>query len=52
MFEELWNHRVANTQTQVQAYKTELVAMERKVEQFLDRIGESDVPSVWPRCLR
>jgi site-specific DNA recombinase len=46
MFEELWNHRLANTQSQMQAYRAELVAVERRVQQFLDRIGESDVPAV------
>jgi site-specific DNA recombinase len=46
MFEDVWNHRLANTNTQVQAHKTELIVIERKVEQFLDRIADADVPSV------
>jgi hypothetical protein len=37
---------VTDPESQIGLYKTELIAIERKVEQFLDRIADADVPSV------
>jgi hypothetical protein len=46
MFEDLWNHRLANTAEQEKALKTELEKTQRSVEQFLDRIAVAQLPSV------
>jgi site-specific DNA recombinase len=46
MFKDLWNHRLAAAETQGQSLRTELAKIDRQVEQFLDRIADTDVPSV------
>src|SRR5690606_22676009 len=46
MFEELWNHRLAASESYARTLKAELAKIERQVEQFLDRIVDADTPSV------
>lgn len=46
MFEDVWNHRLGMIHTDAQTYKAQLIDIERKVEQFLDRIADADVPSI------
>jgi DNA invertase Pin-like site-specific DNA recombinase len=46
MFEDSWNHRLANAAEQEKALKTELEKTQRSVEQFLDRIAVAQLPSV------
>jgi site-specific DNA recombinase len=46
VFEEFWNRRLDTLDAQAEEYKTQLIVVERKVEQFLDRIADSDVPAI------
>ncbi len=46
MFEELWNHRLAMSEARVRNLKSEMAKIERQVGQFLDRITDTDMPSV------
>ena len=46
MFEDLWNHRLATAETRRCDVETELVKIERGVEQMLDRIAQAQLPSV------
>ena len=46
MFEELWHHRLGTTAATLQAYEAQVVDIERKVEQLVDRITQADVPSI------
>ncbi len=46
MFEDIWNQRLSAGQARSQSLKIELSKIERKVEQFLDRIADAEVPSV------
>ena len=46
MFKDLWAHRASFAKAQTQTLKQELASIERKVGQFLDRIADTDIPSV------
>ena len=46
MFKDLWDHRLDSQKTVGQSLKTEITAVDRKVEQLLDRIVDADSPSV------
>ncbi len=46
MFEDLWNHRLANAAAQSQMLKSELAKTERQVEQLLDRILDAETATV------
>lgn len=46
MFKDLWDHRLATGAERTKALKAELVKVNSQVEQFLDRIAETTVPSV------
>jgi site-specific DNA recombinase len=46
VFEEFWHRRLDTLDAQAEVYKTQLIVVERKVEQFLDRIADSDVPAI------
>jgi site-specific DNA recombinase len=46
MFENVWNHRLGMLHTDAQTYKAQLIDVERKVQQFLDRIADAEVPSI------
>ena len=46
MFKDLWDHRLATGATRAKALKTELAKVTEQVEQFLDRIADTTVPSV------
>jgi septal ring factor EnvC (AmiA/AmiB activator) len=46
MFKALWNHRLRWTETRTSALKTELTKIQKQADQFLDRIAETNVPSV------
>ncbi|HEX3913872.1 MAG TPA: hypothetical protein VHW71_10225, partial [Steroidobacteraceae bacterium] len=46
VFEEFWNRRLDTLDAQAEVHKTQLIVVERKVEQFLDRIADSDVPAI------
>ena len=46
MFDDLWNHRLAAAEAHARSLRTELAKIDRQVEQFLDRIADTDVQSV------
>ncbi|QQG35157.1 MAG: recombinase family protein [Micavibrio aeruginosavorus] len=46
MFKDLWGHRAAHGEGRTKALKSELVKIEKQVDQFLDRIADAEVPSV------
>ncbi|HKJ61633.1 MAG TPA: recombinase family protein [Hyphomicrobiales bacterium] len=46
MLRKIWDARQDGTQTQSRSLKTELRATEKKVDQFLDRIAETDSPAL------
>lgn len=46
MFAKLWIHRIATAETRTRSLKSELVKVEKQVDQFLDRIADADTPSV------
>lgn len=46
MFEKIWNHRLTNGETRRRSLKDELGAVEKQVEQFLDRIADADAPAI------
>jgi hypothetical protein len=46
MFKTLWDARLASGAAQTRSLKSELAKIEREVEQFLDRIAETEVSSV------
>lgn len=48
MFEDLWNQRLATTETSRSGLETELAKIEREVEQFLDRIAQHNCPRSSP----
>lgn len=50
MFEELWNHELAAGQARMRALKVELDKLKAQTERLLDRLVETDVPSVVSTC--
>ncbi len=46
MFKNLWNHKLISGQSRARTMQTELVKVEKQVEQFLDRLVDADSPSV------
>ena len=46
MFKTLWDHRLASQVETGRALDAELSTIERQIEQFLDRIADTDVPSI------
>jgi site-specific DNA recombinase len=46
MFKALWDRRVASEEETRRTLETDLSTIERQVEQFLDRIAETDMPSI------
>lgn len=46
MFRKLWDHRLQSETERKAALKHEITAIERKVDQLLDRIVETETPSV------
>jgi site-specific DNA recombinase len=46
MLKDLWEHRLTQGATQAKALALELTKIDRQVEQFLERIVETNVPSV------
>ncbi len=46
MFEDLWNRRLTQAESQSKALSAQLVKVERQVAQFLERILDASVPSV------
>ena len=46
MLQMVWDHRVASADDVKRSLRSELAKIERDVEQFLDRMLESDTPSV------
>ncbi len=46
MFKDIWEHRQTNGETRIRSLKSELVKIEKQVEQFLDRIGNTDTASI------
>ena len=42
---KIWDARLDGTQTQSRSLETELRATDKKVDKFLDRIAETDIPS-------
>ena len=46
MFKELWNDRLASGEARLRGLKTELIKIEKQIEQFLDRIADTSVSSV------
>ena len=46
MFQDLWSHRLTQSEAHTQALKAELGKIERQVSQLLDRIIDATVPSV------
>ena len=46
MFADLWNNRLASSEGKERSLKNELKKIEKEVEQFLDRIADTNVPSV------
>ena len=46
MFEDLWNHRLESAQGRALTLKKELEKIMAQVDQFLDRIAATNVPSV------
>jgi site-specific DNA recombinase len=46
MFEDLWNHRLANGVERTKALRAELAKVERQEGQLLDRIVEASAPAV------
>lgn len=46
MLRMVWDHRIASAEEMKRSLKAELAKIERDVEQFLDRMLESDTPSV------
>ncbi|MCP8896363.1 recombinase family protein [Shinella daejeonensis] len=46
MFKDLWDHRAAQTQSQTKALGAQLVKIDREVDQFLQRIVETNMPAV------
>ena len=46
MFKTLWNRRLASQVETQRTLDTERATVERQVEQFLDRIADTDVPSI------
>ncbi len=46
MFEDLWNHRLAMTTDRIRTLKTDLSKIEKQIEQFLDRIADTDTLSI------
>lgn len=49
MFKELWNHRLKHTAALSQSVKREVVKIEKQIEQFLDRIVDTETQSVISR---
>lgn len=46
MFKELWDHRLKHRAALAQSVKREVNKIEKQIEQFLDRIVNTDTPSV------
>lgn len=46
MFKDLWDHRLATGAARIKTLKTELAKVSEQVEQFLDRIADTTIPSV------
>ena len=46
MFKTLWDERIASTNETRRTLEAELSTIEQQVEQFLDRIAETDTPSI------
>jgi site-specific DNA recombinase len=46
MFEDLWNHRLHSQKSRAQSLGAEIVKIEQKIEQMLDRIIEAGSPSI------
>ena len=46
MFRDIWNHRLASVETRNKTLKGELAKVEKQMEQFLDRIADTNIPSV------
>src|SRR5687767_8302559 len=46
MFEDSWNHRVASAAAKAGMLRAELEKAQRRVDQFLDRIAEAQLPPV------
>ncbi len=46
MFKDLWDHRLATGAERTKALKAELAKVNSQVEQFLDRIADTTMPSV------
>jgi hypothetical protein len=46
MFKDLWNHRLVFGEARARTLKADLAKIEKQVEQFLDRIGDAETPSV------
>lgn len=50
MFGGSWNHRLVSAEAHGRSLRAELAKVDRQVEQFLDRIADTDVPSVVCAC--
>ena len=46
MFKQLWDHRLDAQKTQSRSLETDIKAIDRKVDQLLDRIVDAESPSV------
>ncbi len=46
MFEDLWNHRLQAHKARGQSLETDVVKINRQVEQLLDRVVDADSPAV------
>jgi site-specific DNA recombinase len=46
MFKTLWDERIASTNETRRTLEAKLSTLEQQVEQFLDRIAETDMPSI------
>ena len=46
MFKKLWDHKLASSQTRARHVQTELISVEKQIEQFLDRLVDADGDSV------
>jgi predicted metal-dependent hydrolase len=46
MFKTLWNRRLASQTQTKRSLDAERSTIKRQVEQFLDRIADTDVPSI------
>jgi site-specific DNA recombinase len=46
MFEDLWNHRLAMSADRIRTLKADMSKIEKQIEQFLDRIADTDTVSI------